>query len=154
MKEKRQKQAQKKLLPIEIRHVPRPQFLLLSLTVDVSRYANDNDQEYCYRGTAGDAGCLQHYTLPGGCNKNVTFLVTSHRAQLPASDTRYRLNKGGSLNFTLYQFTLYIGTRAPSTPLLQNGARVHVYFVTRRIPVYNQSVQGQDTYVNRNHLNP
>lgn len=45
--------------------VTRAQFLLLSLTVYVSRYANDNDEEYCYRGTAGDAGCLQHYTLPG-----------------------------------------------------------------------------------------
>lgn len=44
--------------------VTRP-FLLLSFAMDVSRYANDNDQEYCYRGTAGDAGCLQHYTLPG-----------------------------------------------------------------------------------------
>lgn len=45
--------------------------------MDVSRYANDNDQEYCYRGTAGDACCLQHYTLPGGCNeKKKNFVVT------------------------------------------------------------------------------
>lgn len=54
--------------------------------MDVSRYANDNDQEYCYRGTAGDACRLQHYTLPGGCNEKeklvVTFLATQ-AASLP-----------------------------------------------------------------------
>lgn len=44
--------------------LPRPQFLLLSLIMNVSRYTNDNDEEYCYCGTTGDAGCLQHYSLP------------------------------------------------------------------------------------------
>lgn len=44
--------------------------------MDVSRYANDNDQEYCYRGTAGDACRLQHYTLPRGCNEKKKLVVT------------------------------------------------------------------------------
>lgn len=89
------------------KYVPRPQFLLLSLTVDVSRYANDNDQEYCYRGTAGDAGCLQHYTSPGSCKKNAALLVTRPERSFlsptgPESEDKGEKNRS--------PMTLYAGT--------------------------------------------
>lgn len=72
--------AMNKIMTIIIDYqLPRPQFLLLSLTMDVSRYTNDNDEKYCYCGTAGDAGRLQHYSLPRGCRKKSAIITLYHR---------------------------------------------------------------------------
>jgi len=43
--------------------------------MDVNHYTNDNDEKYCYCSTAGDAGCLQHYSLPWGCRGKRTIFI-------------------------------------------------------------------------------